>query len=339
MVAETIPAVKAGALSDFKEIMQQTGRWNPDPRYFNATDRIYTFRNGSTIQFAAFENEEKARQAGKRNVLFVNEVNTVGRPIVDALMIRTDGDVWLDYNPTAPFWVNEELQGNDNVDFLTLTYLDNEALPQSILDMLLERKKKAETDPYWDNWWKVYGLGLTGSLEGVVFNNWDKIPNVPADARLIGCGLDFGYSNDPTALIKVYKWNDKRILDEVLYRTGMTNDEIAPYLPSNITTWADSAEPKSIEEIFRTGKDIRGVTKGKDSINYGIQIMQGQKYLVTERSLNLIKELRSYTWAKDKEGKTLNKPVDAYNHGIDAVRYHEMEAIGLHQETQFFSFG
>ena len=336
VVAETVPAVKAGALANFKEIMQQTGRWNPDPRYYNATDRIYTFRNKSTIQFTAFENEEKARQAGKRNILFANEVNTIPRPVVDTLMIRTDGDIWLDYNPTAEFWVDEEYKGNPNVDWLTLTYLDNEALPTTILDMLLERKKKAETDPYWDNWWKVYGLGQIGSLEGVVFNNWDKIPNVPDDARLIGCGLDFGYSNDPTALIKVYKWNDKRIVDEVLYRTEMTNPEIAPYLPSGVTTWADSAEPKSIEEIRRTGKDIRGVTKGADSINYGIQTMQGQKYLVTERSLNIIKELRSYQWAKDKEGKTLNKPVDAFNHAIDAIRYHEMETVGFSKELSFY---
>src|SRR5690606_16342284 len=167
---------------------------------------------------------------------------------------------------------------------------------------------------YWANWWKVYGLGMQGALEGVIFSNWSQIPEVPSEARLVGMGLDFGYSNDPTAIVAVYEWNGLRILDEVLYQTGLVNAEIAEHIPAGVTVYADSAEPKSIEEIRRLKKRILPVKKGTDSINFGIQVMQGQAYRVTARSTNLIKELRSYCWDKDKTGKTINKPIDDFNH-------------------------
>ena len=332
-VAETVPAVKEGPLKDFKEIMQDTGRWNRDR--FNATDRIYTFYNGSTMQFTAYDSPGKARQAGKRNRLFANEANLIDQEILDALIIRTDGVKWFDYNPTHEFWIDQEWADAPNVDWLTLTYLDNEALPESILNMIEQRKEKGKTSDYWANWYKVYGLGQRGRLQGTIFDNWKTIPNIPEDARLVGAGLDFGYSNDPTAIIEVYKYNDKRILHERLYKKGLVNEEIANYVP-NCTVWADSAEPKSIEEIRRLGHDIRGVRKGRDSIVYGIQVMQGQDYLVTEGSLNLIRELRNYCY--DKKAKDRNKPIDDFNHAIDAVRYHEMESVGLYHEATFFSF-
>jgi phage terminase large subunit len=166
-------------------------------------------------------------------------------------------------------------------------------------------------------------------LEGVIFSNWKQIDKVPSDARLIGIGLDFGYTNDPTAAVEVYTWNGQRILNELVYRTGMINSDIAKVLPDNVPIYADSSEPKSIEEIRRYGKTIKGVTKGKDSINFGIQIMQSQEYLVTSNSTNLIKELRSYVWDTDKTGVRLNKPIDFNNHSIDAARYHEMEVLGV----------
>ena len=218
---------------------------------------------------------------------------------------------------------------------LRLTYKDNEALSPAIIKEIEKAREKAKASEYWANWWKVYGLGLTGALEGVVFSNWKTIPSLPSEAKLLGCGLDFGYSNDPTALVAVYKYNDKRILHEILYKKGMVNQEIAPFVPK-ITTWADSAEPKSIEEIFRTGVDIRAVEKGRDSINFGIQAMQQQEYLVTESSTNLIKELRYYCWDTDKNGTRLNKPIDNYNHALDAVRYHEMMTIGIDRSVKVY---
>ncbi len=175
----------------------------------------------------------------------------------------------------------------------------------------------------------MYGEGQVGSLEGVVFNNWKQIDILPNEAKLIGIGLDFGYTNDPTAIIEVYNYNGTRIINELAYRTGMLNSDIAKMLPNQVTIYADSAEPKSIEEIRRYGKTIKPVTKGKDSINYGIDVMQRQNYLVTSNSSNLIKELRSYCWDTDKTGMRLNKPIDHFNHAIDALRYHEMETLGL----------
>jgi len=148
---------------------------------------------------------------------------------------------------------------------------------------------------------------------------------------LIGLGLDFGYTNDPTAICEIYTYNGQRILNEICYRTGMVNNDIAKMLPRFIPVIADSAEPKSIEEIRRTGITIKGVSKGADSINYGIQVMQSNEYLVTSNSVNLIKELRSYAWDTDKQGVKLNKPIDNYNHIIDAIRYHEMETLGMNK--------
>jgi phage terminase large subunit len=175
----------------------------------------------------------------------------------------------------------------------------------------------------------VYGLGEIGSLEGVIFDNWKTIDKIPAEAKLIGIGLDFGYTNDPTSAIEIYNYNGQRIVNELVYRTGMVNSDIANMLPNSVTIYADSSEPKSIEEIRRFGKMIKGVTKGVDSIRFGIDIMQRQEYLVTSDSQNLIKELRSYCWDVAKDGTRRNVPIDHFNHAIDALRYHEMETLGL----------
>ena len=182
----------------------------------------------------------------------------------------------------------------------------------------------------------MYGLGQLGSLQGAVFNNWSIIDKLPEEARLIGLGLDFGYSNDPTAIVEVYKYNDKRILNEICYKTGMVNQEIAKYLQGVPMVYADSAEPKSIEEIRRCNVNIKAVSKGRDSIMYGISTMQSQEYLVTNNSTNLINELRNYCWDTDRSGNKLNKPVDKFNHALDAVRYHEMMNIGVRNEVFFF---
>lgn len=323
VVAETIPAIKLGAMKDFINIMQDINRWIPGN--MNWTDRVYTFNTGSKIQFTAFDSEDKAKQAGKRKRLFLNEVNTQSKLIVDALMIRTEDVIWMDYNPTATFWVNQELVDDPDCEWLTLTYRDNEALPESIATELKLRRKKALTSSFWKNWCNVYLDGKIGNLQGVVFNNWDIIRQVPDDARLLGYGMDFGYTNDPTTLIACYKLDDELVFDECIYRTGLLNNDIKNLMRSCDVglkpIYADSADPKSIAEIRRYGFNIKGADKGKDSINYGINILQQYNFKVTQRSTNLIKELRSYTWDTDKTGETLNKPINAFNHGIDAMRY------------------
>ena len=333
VVSESIPHLRRGALKDFEKIMRSTNRWIDDN--FNKSLLRYTFTNGSYIEFFSVDQPDKLRGA-RRNILYINECNNVHFEAYQQLSIRTSDEVWLDFNPTHEFWVHTELEDDVDSEVLRLTYKDNEALSDSIVKEIEKAKVKAKTSEYWANWWNVYGLGNIGSLEGVVFSNWKEISVLPKEARLIGIGMDFGYTNDPTAVIEVYKYNDKRILNQIVYQTGMVNSDIARRLPKDVTIYADSAEPKSIEEIRRFGIDIRPVKKGADSIMYGISTMQDQEYLVTQNSVDLLKEFRYYSWAQDKNGAKLNKPIDKYNHAIDAVRYHEMMDIGVKNEVFFF---
>jgi phage terminase large subunit len=326
VVSESIPHIKRGALKDFIKIMRWIGNFNESN--FNQSNLTYRFTKGSYIEFFSADQPDKLRGA-RRDILFINECNNVNFESFQQLNIRTKKFIYLDFNPTSEFWVHKELKDELDSDFLILTYKDNEALDNSIVQQIEKNRLKAETSAYWANWWRVYGLGEIGMLEGVIFSNWKTIDNLPKDAKLIGIGLDFGYTNDPTAIIEIYNYNGQRILNELKYQTGMLNSDIAKKLPKHVPVYADSSEPKSIEEIKRYGITIKGVTKGKDSINYGIDVMQRQEYLVTSNSVNLIKELRAYCWDTDKQGTRLNKPIDTNNHAIDALRYHEMETLGL----------
>jgi phage terminase large subunit len=326
VVAESIPHLRRGALKDFIKLMKWMNKWNENQ--FNKSLLTYQFLNGSSFEFFSADDSSKLRGA-RRDVLYINECNNVTFESYNELAIRTKKAIYLDFNPANEFWVHTELKDEPDADFIILTYKDNEALDKSIIDQIEKNREKALTSTYWSNWWRVYGLGEIGMLEGVIFSNWKQIDSIPSDARLIGIGLDFGYTNDPTAAVEVYTWNGQRILNELVYRTGMINSDIAKILPDNVPIYADSSEPKSIEEIRRYGKTIKGVTKGKDSINFGIQIMQSQEYLITSNSVNLIKELRGYIWDTDKTGVRLNKPIDFNNHSIDAIRYHEMEVLGV----------
>jgi phage terminase large subunit len=327
VVAESIPHLKRGAMKDFKKILAETDRWHET--LWNASDFKYTFPNGSQIEFFSADNDAKLRGA-RRDWLYMNECNNMTFHSYTELASRTKQGVYLDWNPTNTFWFHNELLNDKDVDFLTINYTDNEACPESALNFILKAKEKAEQgNSFWQNWYKVYGLGEIGNLEGVIFNNWQQVDKIPNEAKLIGLGCDFGYTNDPTAIIEIYTYNGKRYVNELMYRSGMLNSDIAKVLPKGVIVYADSSEPKSIDEIKRYGIMIKGVTKGKDSIKYGIDVMQQQEYFVTSQSENLIKELRSYSWDKDKEGKKLNRPIEYFNHAIDALRYHEMEALGI----------
>jgi phage terminase large subunit len=326
VVAETIPHLRRGALKDFLRIMKDTGRYF-DER-FNKSLLRYEFANGSYIEFFSADDSSKLRGA-RRDVLYINECNNVTFESYNELAIRTKKAVYLDFNPANEFWVHTELKDEQDSDFLILTYKDNEALDNSIVQQIEKNIAKADTSAYWANWVRVYAHGQIGMLEGVIFSNWKTIDILPKEANLIGIGLDFGYTNDPTAIIEIYNYNGQRIINELKYQTGMLNSDIANALPKHVPVYADSSEPKSIEEIKRYGITIKGVTKGKDSINYGIDVMQRNEYLVTSDSTNLIKELRAYCWDTDKQGTRLNKPIDTNNHAIDALRYHEMETLGM----------
>jgi phage terminase large subunit len=330
VVAETLPAVKEGCVDIFKNFMMDEGRWNDEQ--WNATELVYTSRNKSKIQFKSFDSVGKAKAAGKRDILFLNEGNHIPYPIADALIIRSQ-EVWIDFNADSEFWAHTEILQQPNSEFLKLTYEDNEAIPSATYEDLMYKKSKAEEEErngqkgYWWNWWQVYGLGEIGNLQGVVFNNWKMVKDIPEYAKLVGYGLDYGYRNDPTALTAIYYADNIYYLDELIYETGLLNRAISQKMNelgvdkyTSIT--ADSAEMKSNDELKVEGWRVIDAKKGADSIVYGISRMQELELRVTERSRNLIIELRNYIWATDRDGNPTNKPIDNYNHAIDGVRYH-----------------
>lgn len=330
VVAESMPHLRRGALRDFLNIMKGTNRYFDD--HYNRTNLIYTFSNGSYMEFFAAENSDKLK-GSRRDCLLINECNHVTYDAYLQLSIRTRGDIYLDYNPTNRFWVHNELLQEEDAKMIILNYKDNEALDDNTVNQFAINKKKANTSEYWRNWCKVYIDGEVGSLDGVIFDNWKEISNLPEEARLIGYGLDFGYSNDPSSLIGVYKFNEDYILDEVVYRTGLTNNQLHSLfaqegVEKSAEIWADSAEPKSIKELTNYGWRVRPTSKGRDSIMYGIGLMQQHNLLVTSKSINLITELQNYQWKKNRNDETQNVPIDIYNHAIDAIRYLFMSKLG-----------
>lgn len=314
VVSESIPHLKRGAIRDFKNILQGHNYWKDSN--WNATDSIYTFETGSQIEFFSADNGDKLR-GGRRDRLFLNEANNIARDAYDQLEVRTKEFIFLDWNPTNEFWFYTDIKGQRaDLDFITLTYKDNEALSEEIVKAIEARKGNKQ-------WWQVYGLGQLGEVEGKIYKDWAIIDEMPHEARLERYGMDFGYSNDPTAIIAIYKYNGGFILDEITYQKGLSNKQIADIF-TNIDkslVIADSAEPKSIDEIRSYGINILPATKGQGSVNQGIQYVQEQRISITSRSTNLIKEYRNYLWKTDRDGKILNVPEDMFNHAMDALRY------------------
>ena len=316
VVSHTFPHLKRGAIRDFLTIMESPAINYMDDNW-NKSDYIYTFESGSKIEFFSTDQVGKVR-GPRRDILFLNEANNINLETFNQLEIRTNKIIWMDWNPVTEFWFYTDiLNKRDDVDFLILTYKDNEALASEIVRSLELRKNNK-------NWWRVYGEGQLGILEGRIYTDWkNDIEEIPHEARLIRYGLDFGYSNDPAAIVGVYEYNGGYILDEILYRKGMSNKDLADVLKNEpqALVMADSAEPKSIEEINQYGISILGAIKGSDSVNYGIQYVQDQRISVTKRSLNLWKEYNGYMWMTDKEGKTINEPQGFQNDLLDAIRY------------------
>jgi len=314
---KTFPALRATAMRDFFEILNREDIYNPD--LHNKSDATYQLW-GNMVEFISIDQPQKVR-GRKRDVLFINEANEINLEDWRQLLLRTTGRVLIDYNPSDEFhWIYDEVIPREDAAFFQTTYQDNPFLPESVV-MEIERFKEAD-----ENFWRVYGLGERGASQATVFTHWKEIDQIPNEYKLLNLGLDFGYTADPTAIVRVYTDGHGFAVDELCYATRLTNSDISKVLRDSGVSRSDviicdSAEPKSIDEIHAHGFNTHGARKGKDSVKNGIQFLHSRPLLVTARSVNVIKELRNYKWKEDKNGKQLNEPVDSFNHAIDAMRY------------------
>lgn len=327
IVGQDIPNLKSGAIRDFENILNNPF-FRSMIRAVNLTDRTYYLHNGSLVEFKSFDNEQDAK-SGKRDYLFLNEANGIPYSIYEQLQIRTSKQVFIDYNPTFAFWVHDKLIGSsDNVELFISNYTHNPFLKDSIRDKIKALKGK---DP---NKWRVYGLGLTGSVENTIFPAVNWIPNMPTTGiKRICYGMDYGYSTDPTTIVKLALCQGQLYGELLLYETGLTNPDISNELDrlgvskglrTGTIIMADSAEPKSIKELRNLSWRVRPCKKGADSIRNGINSVKSYG------SLNLVyselwkQEQQKYVWTTDRrDGIVKNKPVDKWNHIWDAFRYGE----------------
>lgn len=311
IVRKTIPSLKRTVIKDFTDILKGLNIWREDD--FNITDRIYRL-NESTIQFINSDDAEKLRGL-KSDILFIDEASELDEESFFQLSIRTTGRIILAYNPTvSPYHWLRQMQDCDR--FVT-TYKDNIYLPTDMVKAIEELEHKDNKK------WLIYGKGEFTSNDKAIFQ-FDIIDDT--DGEFVAFGFDVGYSNDASSLVAIYKKGDELHLEELLYETKLvTSDIIEKFRKLEIDKsheiFADSSEPRLIEEIYRSGFNIKPVIKGKDSINFGIEVMRNYKIKILKRSQNLINEMYGYEYITDKYGHVTDKPQDFNNHAIDAARY------------------
>lgn len=343
IISAELTKMRLTVIKDFIKVMKMANLYN-EARFLAGT--LYRFPNGSFIKFIGLDKTDVGKGL-RSDVAYFNEINKCDQESYRQVASRA-GQVYADYNPDAEFYIDTDVIPRKDCDFLQLTFRDNELLSEREREEILIYYKNGYNEDgtikngYWANLWQVYGLGNIGNLQGVVFDNWDIVDDIPLGAEFIADGLDWGFTNDPTSLIKVCRFNGELYLDELIYETQLTNLDIGIKMRSigiseRTCIVADSAEPKSIEDLYRAGyTNIEPAEKGPDSVRNGIDTLQQFKMHVTARSLNLIKELRAYRWKVDKNGKSLNEPIDSMNHAIDAIRYVALNKIGKDDTMEFF---
>jgi len=311
---KSFPSLRASVMRDFFDILRQHDLYKEE--YHNKSNHEY-YLNENLVEFISLDQPQKIR-GRKRNLLYINEANELYYEDWQQLVFRTDGRIILDYNPSDSFhWIYDRVIPRDDCEFFQTTYKDNPFLDSSIRQ---EIERLQDTD---EDYWRVYGLGERGMSRATIFQF--QVAEEPK-GQLISLGLDFGFTNDPTSLVKVFKDGDNLYIQELLYHTNLTNQDISQKLTELGLTrfdeiWADSAEPKSIEELHRMGWNVKPTAKGADSVMAGIDILKRHKIFVTKESKNAIREFQNYKWQEDKNGNLLNRPIDAFNHAIDATRY------------------
>jgi len=323
IVRKSFPSMRVSILRDFTNIMRELELWE-DNRW-SATEHLYHFDNGSMIEFMSIDNAEK-RKGTSRDYLFVDECNELSREDYFQLFIRTRVKTIVAYNPSfgTNNYIFNEIQTHPQSDLFVSTFNDNPFLEQSIVEEI-ERLKEINPEYY-----KIYGLGLPGNNIGTIFSI-NVVDSIPDGAEFVAFGMDYGFTNDPTTLVAIAKRDKDLYIDELMYRTGMVTSDIITELKrlqiERNEIWGDSAEPRLIEEIYRSGFNIKPVKKGKDSVKLGIDLMQQYRLNVTKRSTNTIREFSEYVWMIDKNGNFENIPVDYSNHSIDAIRYVVQERL------------
>lgn len=321
----TLPALKASVLRDFTDVLQRIDEYSD--KSFNKTDLVYRFKNGSWVEFFSVDNEQKLR-GRKRKILFVNEGNELKQIEWQQLQLRTTQLSIIDYNPSFSdeHWIAALNRDSKTYHFVT-TYRDNPFLEQKVIDEIESLRHKNYS------LWQIYGMGQQAQVEGLVFRNVDVIESLPESKyrRRRFIGVDFGYTNDPTAIIDVTIEEETKTIyvDELCYRTRMLTAEIISELKQQRQTKviSESADPRLVQEIYRAGINIHPVVKFQGSVEAGLAKMQEYRIVITKRSANIIKEFRNYTYSQDKEGKWLNTPIDVWNHAIDAIRYVVMNEV------------
>ena len=322
IVRKTLTAIKGSVFVDFKEILVKFGVYNPFA--LNKSDFTYSFENGSFVEFFSTDNEQKLR-GRKRDVLFVNEANELSFLEWQQLKMRTTRFAILDYNPsfTDEHWIFSLNHEPRTFHFIT-TYKDNPFLEQTIVEEIesLQYKNKSL--------WQIYGLGMQAVIEGLIFKDVQTVEEMPNVSRHRWIGMDFGFTNDPTAIVDVAIIDNDLYIDEICYRTAMLSSDIIRELKEECPEQkiiAESADPRLIKEIHNAGLNIHPVVKFAGSIEAGITKMLEYNIKVTKRSANVLKEFHNYTYQQDKNGKWLNRPIDCYNHAIDAIRYVIMNEV------------
>jgi len=323
VVRSTLPSLKGSVLRDFMEVVTYLKIY--ERKNYNKTELVYTFNNGSIIEFFAAVNEQKLR-GPKRNILFVNEANELHYIEFQQLQMRTTEFAIVDYNPSFSddHWLCALNREEKTYHFIT-TYKDNPFLEQRVIDEIESLKWKNPS------LWQIYGLGKQAVIEGLIFPEINIVDSIPAYVKEI-CyvGMDFGYTNDPTAIVKIYINGDQLYIDEICYKTKMGTGEIIDVLKENCKNdkiISESADPRLVDEIYNAGLNIFPVRKYAGSIEAGLLKMQEYKIFISKQSVNVIKEFKNYTYSQDKEGKWLNTPIDAFNHSIDAIRYVILEVV------------
>jgi len=343
IVAETLTAVKEGALDIFIRFMIDEGRWKDSS--WNASSLIYHLGNGSRLQFKSFDTVGKAKASGKRQILFLNEANHIDFEIADALMIRSE-EVWMDFNADMEFWAHTEVLTMTGVDFLKLTYEDNEAIPQATLNDLKQKKLKADKEDasgnrgYWWNWWQVYGLGEIGQLQEGVLPLWEQVDVKPERFQQYIYGLDFGFIH-PTALTRLWYFEDEIYLEEVIYQAGLTSGSLIEKMQSKGVEYdkeivADYARPEMIQDIRNAGFYVLNADK---SVKKGLDKLKQKKVLVNSNSVNIIRENRKYKYRKIN-GVVTEEVMKLNDDAIDSIRYANLwvDSFSVEGIEETFSF-